>query len=75
MGHVDKDWRDKDDADLTSADLDAMLEAGRHVVVGGPTLPLGAVLTSVNPNLPGNVIPLRPRVFSRQAQVSAQVAL
>lgn len=75
MGNVDKDWRNKDDADLTSEDLDEMLAAGKPVVVAGPMLPGGAVLTSVSPNLPGNVIPLPSRVFSRQAQVSAQVAL
>ena len=37
MGHVDKDWRDKDDADLTSEDLDDMLAAGKPVSVTGPT--------------------------------------
>lgn len=72
---MDKDWRDKDDADLTSEDLDEMLAAGKPVGVGGPTLPVGAILNSVNPNLPGNMISLPARVFSRQAQVSAQVAL
>lgn len=38
----DMDWRDKDDLDLTSDDIDAMIDEGEPVAVRGPRLPGGA---------------------------------
>lgn len=40
----DMNWRDKDDLDLTSADIDAMIGEGLPVAVRGPRLPPGARL-------------------------------
>lgn len=38
----DMNWRDKDDLELTSEDIDAMLSEGQAVGVRGPRLPGGA---------------------------------
>ncbi len=38
----DMNWREKDDLDLTSEDIDAMIAEGQPTNVRGPRLPAGA---------------------------------
>lgn len=43
------DWHDKEDLDLTSDDIGAMLDAGEPARAGRPTLPGSAILVSAIP--------------------------
>ncbi len=44
---TDMNWRDKDDLELTSEDLDAMIAEGTPVAVRGPMVPSAARIGSV----------------------------
>jgi hypothetical protein len=63
----DMNWRDKDDLDLTSEDIDAMVAEGQPVVVRGPRMPAGASLVTPSPTLGGSVTshPQVPRPAGR----------
>lgn len=71
-------WRDKDDLDLTSEDVDAMLSEGQRVGVRGPStvLPHGAhLITGASSWGLGSKVDVRPRDtgmrVSRPVPVSA----
>lgn len=48
----DMNWREKNDLDLTSEDIDAMVAEGRPVDVRGPSLPPGLLVVGTNAGSP-----------------------
>jgi hypothetical protein len=56
----DMNWRDKDDLDLTSEDIDAMIDEGQPVAVRGPRLPQGAVLVKAAATYGGETVYATP---------------
>ncbi len=56
----DMDWRLKDDDDLTSEDIDAMIAEGTPVAARGPRLPGGARLITAAPASGGQSTTVRP---------------
>lgn len=64
----DMNWRDKDDLDLTSEDIDAMITEGCPVEVRGPKLPAGAAfITSSTTFVISST--LRPEVYRPQGRL------
>ncbi len=59
---ADMNWRDKDDLDLTSEDIDAMIAEGKRVGVRGPSLPSAArIATTTSYAMPrGSTTTYRP---------------
>jgi len=64
------DWRDKEDLELTSEDIGAMMDAGEPVLPGRPKLPDRAILVSAVPTYGQRPVTAVPLPWTPTRQVS-----
>lgn len=57
-------WRDKDDLDLTSEDIDAMIADGQSVAVRGPRLPGHAAIVTAAQTFGGATVQFTPKQYT-----------
>jgi hypothetical protein len=67
-------WRHKDDLDLTSEDIDAMIAEGEAVEVCGPALPGNGVLIKAAPTYGAVTAWARPKAPRVKGQLVARHA-